>query len=690
MTYLDITYFPGTQKSPQQTKISQRSFTDTNHVHFPDGILTTLQPYFTASAFSNVVELLGAVRSIHAHKFSGTYVGNNFLFGSNTRLYTIKNANLYNITPFADQKAETLGADPLDTTSTDATLTITWTGHGLTVGDLVTIANAADVGGVDANTYINTSFLVATVPDANTITVEMGTTAGSTASGGGSDIIIYAIGRDTVLGTDPISVTDTETEVELTWTAHGQAVGDRIKLFGVSGAVGGVPASELNAEHIVTSIVDANTLTFEVTTAATSATTGGGSAVSAFVQIAAGNLDQDTASGYSAGLYGDGVYGVGNATDSQQIFPRIWSFGDFGDNVVMCPGDYITGDGQKIYLWDGNPNEAPTILPNAPTDCNWVDVVNNSIVALRGTYLQIAAPGSVSDWDGLTTYLQQVQRAWKLVATQTLNEKEACIFTPNFVLRLRYVGGADIWDLSDLFLDDGILAPNAACVLNSAVYWRGARGAYVHNGNIPERIKNTQNDDWIKDNINLGQAWKAFAFADPANSEWYVYFPTGDDNEPGDYLIHNILGIEGLPTGSFTLGQMARTAAQSPGTLDAQFYMANATSEASAGTPYLHFADGNVEFSWSATTSEQYAAQGEYRALLDQFMPDGNGNANVVINTREYPQDTLNSTSAYAITDSSPYITTKAAGKLFGFTFSGTSAYTIGRWKVNFRRLGRR
>lgn len=691
MTYADLTYFPGTQKAPQQTEISQLCFTDTDHVHFPDGRLSTLPAYSAAAVVSDYVDLLGGVRSIHAHKYSGTYAGNYFIVGSNTRLYAIRSSQLYNITPFADQKAESLGSSPLSVTSGDATLTVTWTAHGLAVGDVVTFANATDVGGVDAATYINIEHLVDTVPDANTFTVELGTTASSTTTGGGSDVIAYAIGRAAVLGANPLSVTDTDETVTVTYTAHGLEVGDRIKLVGAT-ATGGISANDLNGEHIVATVPTANTFTFEAGAAATSTTTGGGSAISICVPIAAGALNQEAASGYGTGIYGEGIYGIGGVAVTAQLFPRIWSFADFGDSVVLCPGDYITGDGQKIYLWDGDLTKAPTILPNAPTDCNWVDVFNNSIVALRGQLIQIAAIGSVSDWDGLGSYLAEVQRAWKLVSTQTLNEKEGCIFTPSFVLRLRYVGGADIWDLSDLFLDDGIIAPNAACILNSAVYWRGARGSYVHTGNIPVRIKNTQNDDWIKENINLGQAWKCFAFSDPQNSEWYFYFPTGDANEPTDYLIHNIIGLENLPTGSFTLGEMSRTAAQSPGILDGQFYMINSTSTSVAGTPYLHFTDGAVTFSWSATTAEQYILSGEYRAMIDQFMPDSSqsGNASLVINTREYPQATLNSTGAYTVGATAEYITVKAAGKLAGFTFSGSSSFTIGAWKMNVRKLGRR
>lgn len=693
MTFVDVAYIPGTNKSPQRTKLAGLNFTDTNKVHFPDGRLTTLPPFSVAGATSDYVTLIGAVRSIHAHKFSGQNNNAHYLLGGSHRLYSISQGVLYNITPFADQKSESLGNNPLETASSDATLTITWTDHGLAVGDLIALTDAADIGGVDADTYINVEHLVDTVPDGDTITVEMGTNASSTvASGGGANVIARGMEAAATLGTDPISVTDTLNDVTITYTAHGLAVGDRIKLFGVSGAVGGVPVAELNAEHIVATVPDADSFTIDASTAATSTTAGGGSDIAIFKQIPAGNIDQKDATGYGLGEYGEGIYGVGGPAVSAQEFPRIYSFGDFGDNVILCPGDYITGDGQKIYLWDGDTTKAPTIVPNAPTDTNWIDVINNHIVALRGNSIGISAIGDQTDWSGLSSYRQEVQRAWKLVSTMTLNEKEAVIFTTDFALRIRFVGGQDIWDISDLYEDDGIIAPNAACSLDGRVYWRGVKGSYVHDGSIPTRIKNTQNDEWIFDNIEAGKAWKSFCFSDNERSEWYFYFPTDGSDEPSDYLIHNVIGMEGLPNGSFTLGLMDRTAGQKPNVVDGRFYMVNAFQESTAGTPYLHFInDGAVTFDWSATTSEAYLFQGEARGMIDTIFPDStqSGAATFTMRTREYPQGTLYNANAVTITGSTPYTTVYAAGKIVGMTFSGSSQFTIGAWKMNVRKLGR-
>ena len=72
---------------------------------------------------------------------------------------------------------------------------------------------------------------------------------------------------------------------------------------------------------------------------------------------------------------------------------------------------------------------------------------------------------------------------------------------------------------------------------------------------------------------------------------YFYFFKQVMQNEPTDYLIHNIIGLENLPTGSFTLGEMSRTAAQSPGILDGLVYRL-ITSTSVAGNAYLHFTDG--------------------------------------------------------------------------------------------------
>lgn len=597
MTFVDVNYKPGTQKSPQQTEISEPSFTDTDHVHFPDGRLQTLPPYSVASVVEDYVSFEGYVSAIHTIKITGTNVGTYSLLGSHQYLYVIKNSNLYNITPLQTSATATLGSNPIATTNTSGEIVVTYNSHGLTVGDRIKLSGATDVGGISAATYINKEHIVIDTPTANTFTVDVG---------------------------------------------------------------------------------------FD----ATSTTTGGGASVQIFKQIAAGNFEQDAATGYGVGLYGEGIYGSGGPSVNAQQFPRIWSFGNFGNEVVMCPGDYTTGDGQKIYIWDGDITVAPSVLTNAPTDCNWVGVVNNSVVALCGDTVKISEQGDGTVWTGITTYSKPLERVWKLISLHTFNEKAAVIFTPSEAILLRYVGGGEIWDLSDLFTDDGIVAPYAATMLDSMLFWYGYRGAYMYNGSPPVKVENSQNDDYIIETTDFGKNWKSFCYPDPQNHEWYYHYTSESsaDSNPDVYKIHNI------KDNSHTLGTMSRTAAQRPGMIDSTFYIVNAPTPNVTATLYRHFTNGAVTFDWYATTSEAYIFDAEARGMVDQFFPDSNmsGNANLALNTREYAQGTLFTTSDYTITPTTAYLSTKAAGKLVSLTISGSSFLSMGAWKMNIRKLGRR
>ena len=71
------------------------------------------------------------------------------------------------------------------TTSGSTTVTFHHTAHGLAVGDTVSIIGCTSVGGVPASD-LNKSHIVASVPNANSFTVTVATTATSTAQGGGA------------------------------------------------------------------------------------------------------------------------------------------------------------------------------------------------------------------------------------------------------------------------------------------------------------------------------------------------------------------------------------------------------------------------------------------------------------------------------------------------------------------------
>jgi len=679
MPIADFRYIPGTIKNPQNTKSSQAAFEETSLVNFPDGKLTPLPNFFSTTFLTVAGDLEGICRAQWAARKRGgdSDSGAYYYFGTHSHFYSLFRGDLYNITPLEGQKSELLGSDPLSFASTDATMTVTWTAHGLSVGDYVVLSGATDAASVVAATYINIGHVVDTVPTADTFTVELGTTAGSTATGGGDAVIASSIALDDTLGTDPLSVTDTETAVVVTYTDHGFTVGDRFMLQGAT-ATGGVTAATLNAEHIVTVVTDANTFEFEAT-AATSTTTGGGSVVRIYRQIAAGIDVQQLNSGWGYGIFGLGIFGIGGFSDTEQAYPRIASFDNFGNDIVFCPGDYNEGDGQKIYFWNQDTDIAPTVLTNAPTNCNWTFVLNNAVVALCDSQVKVSEIGNATVWSGLTTYSVTVQRTSRLLSGFPVGEKQAVIFAPDPYL-LRFVGGE--WDFVELGIEFAIAAPNAACKYKDGLLWYGEDGNfYFFNGSNVQTIKNEQNGEYIWENINRNAIWTTFMMADQKHSQAYLYFPTGSSDNPNEYVIFNS-GAGDIPS-SFTLGEQDRTSCQKPAIIDTQFYMMNQSDA------YSHFQSGTSEFAWSAKSAYFYI-NGVNRFKLTSIMPDmyRSGSVNIQIYSKETPQGTEVSNGTYTLTTADGYKTVRGAGKLMALEFSGSSDVTLQGAKLDFRAMG--
>lgn len=92
--------------------------------------------------------------------------------------------NSFSIETATSASATTLGAAPLSVTNGSATVTVTQASHGLAVGQSITIAGAAAVGGITPNG----TFTVASVVDANTYTYTFTSNATSTTTGGGAAV----------------------------------------------------------------------------------------------------------------------------------------------------------------------------------------------------------------------------------------------------------------------------------------------------------------------------------------------------------------------------------------------------------------------------------------------------------------------------------------------------------------------
>ena len=167
-------------------------------------------------------------------------------------------------------KYDNITSPPINTTSSSTTVEVEMANNDKNVGDTVVIAGAEDTGGIVAGNINGTQTITAVTE--NSVSFTSAGTASSSVKGGGNSVTV-----DTATPvTPPIETTSSSTSVTLYEGEHGLAVGDTFTLFNIM-SVANLPPEELNKDHVVVSVPDADTVTFTVSTTADSTTTGGGS-----------------------------------------------------------------------------------------------------------------------------------------------------------------------------------------------------------------------------------------------------------------------------------------------------------------------------------------------------------------------------------------------------------------------------
>ena len=176
--------------------------------------------------------------------------------------------------------------------------------------------------------------------------------------------------RTTVtLGDNPITTANTSTSVTIAHTAHGATLGSYVTLSGVSGTINNVPASDLNKEHAITEIVDADSYKVVVATTANGNGAGGGSSVVAAYQINVGPDFQIPVDGWSSSPWNEGTFNGGNG-GAESL--RLWSQANYGEDLIIGPR------GGEMYYWDTSAGTGTRAIPLK-------NVPNNGTIALSQT-----------------------------------------------------------------------------------------------------------------------------------------------------------------------------------------------------------------------------------------------------------------------------------------------------------------
>ena len=658
--FVPINVTEGVEPSTDKPSATTQHYTFTKGIRFVDGFPEKIGGWeFIDFDNSNTID--GVSRTVFSYVLDSF---DRYIIGTNTRLYDLFGTRLTNITPLKtttiavanslDTYYDTLGSNPIATTSGSNTIVITDTAHKFTAGDTVTLSGSSAVNGIP-DTDINTDHFVRSTT-ANTYSVIVGTSASSTGSGGGASV---------VRSSGYITVND---------TAHGQSDGDRVKITGAVDT-GGITAAQINLEFVIRNVTTNAFDVYTLGTATSSVSGGGGASTEYQEQIDAGSVDTFNGTGYGAGLYGVGLYGV-SKTSTSTTPARVWSHDRFGDLTLHC-----AGNDSNIYSWDGLTAEAPIVVSGAPT-ANYMFVDKNIVVALGAdgvdNRIQWSDQGGLTDWTTGQSGLDDIEGANKFISHASARG-ESILFTENQCYTFRYIGGQLIWSINQLDPAIGIIAQNARVVVNGVIYWMERDNFYMwRGGNVEVVPSNTATEStilrYVFDNINYAQRAKCFAWFNKKFNEVWFHYPSSNSNEPDRIARLNV------KTFSWCMDEMPRTAAEYPSTLTQNPYLINEDDL------YLHETgvnDNGAGMEWQLDTNFIY--NGTTTAQVDSFIVDNNmtQTATVTIDTKDYPNSVTKQTKSYEISASTGRISTVQNGRYWKYSISGDALnqrMQFGQW----------
>ena len=175
------------------TYTAKGAWVDGNNVRFVSGYPQSIGGWVKTLTGT----VLGVPRAMFAYN---DLTGDpNMGVGTNIKYYIEKGGGLRDVTPL--RRTQTLGLNPISTVLNSPVITVSDAGHGAAAGDYVTFSGATATGGL-STTVLNAEYPIASIVDANTYTVNVGTNATSTATGGGAAVVAayqIAVAADTLL-----------------------------------------------------------------------------------------------------------------------------------------------------------------------------------------------------------------------------------------------------------------------------------------------------------------------------------------------------------------------------------------------------------------------------------------------------------------------------------------------------------
>ena len=383
----------------------------------------------------------------------------------------------------------------------------------------------------------------------------MGTHEKAYLEDGGTYYDITPLRTTLTLGANPVATgTAGSGIITVTANSHGGSAGGYVTLAGAT-AVDGITADEINQNFEILTVPNANTFTVDTGGSASSgSTSGGGSSVTAAMEIDIGLNTTLLGNGWGAGTWGRFTWSSGAGSLAGQNL-RLWKSDSWGEDLVA---NIVDG---SIYYWDATNGKTTRMVElsslagasDVPTTTRQVMVSDTDRHVLcfganpigSATFdpllIRWSSQESVTDWTPTATNtagdIRLSQGSEIVSAIRTT--RQILVFTENSLHSVQFIGPPFTFGTAILGTNVRIAGPNTGISVNDLVFWMGQENFYVYDGRInpiPCSVR-----QYVFDDMNRNQSFKFFAGSLSSNSEVWWFYCSGSSSEIDRYVIYNYL-----------------------------------------------------------------------------------------------------------------------------------------------------
>ena len=363
--------------------------------------------------------------------------------------------------------------------------------------------------------------------------------------------------------------TTTPTIVTITLSSvHNAKTGNYVTISGVTGPIGGVPASQINGNHQIT-VLNTFSFTIAVTGPVTSNVSGsGGTAISIKFEIDTGNPIAVNGYGWGTGTWGREAWGLGSTSPIVQP-QRDWWFDNFDNDLVMnirngAPYWWVRGSttdpstalaSRAITLQQYATNEGYT-SSSVPVQVmqllvsqqdkhliafGAVPFGSTSAADFDPLLIRWADQDTPGDWTPTQTNTAgdlRVSRGSRIVRALPTRQ-EILVWTNTHLFTLQFLGTTDVFGLQEYADNISIVSSRAVSSAANITYWMGQDKFYAYTGRV-ETLPCTLRNHVFND-LNYGQADQIISGTNEQWNEVWWFYPTSNSDYNNAYVVYNHL-----------------------------------------------------------------------------------------------------------------------------------------------------